>query len=366
MSQEIKHSNETDREHVVVAPDSIQRTPASDELSLLDLWSILFSKRSLIIGTVAVSLIISMAVAFLTTPVYQASIHFQPPLTKDVAALNIPKLGMNYTPDTVYQEFQRNFVSRILLWDFFIAHRLYEAYLDGDGPDDMDIDMAFEKYFLGSLKFVQRDTENFFRNATLNWNEPLQGASVLNAYSEYVQEITLKQFIEEINSKISMKKAEAQAKIDSLRGAARIKNNYRLAVLDENINIAKELGIKRQKGLSNEIVSDVFVEVTEKQPLYFQGYEVLEVEKRALQARKNNDPFTPGLSGALQQLKDLNLIKISADQARIVKVSQQAKASLQPLGPGMKLIAIVGIVLGLFLGTFIAFISHAISGRHIS
>lgn len=363
MAQEIKHTDETTQEHVVVAPDLTQRNAASDELGLFELWAILSRKRALILGVVAASLMISMTVAFTTPPVYQASIHFQPPLPKDVGAFNIQELGKEYTSDDVYQTFQRNFRSRINLWEFFIDNRLYEAYIDGNGVEDFDIETTFEEKFLGSIKLYQPDVEQFFSHATLDWKDPVQGALMLNAYSQSVYDKTLTQLIDEVNSKISIRKEEARAKIESLRRAAQSTKNDRLAVLDENINIAKELGIKRQKGISEEKASDIFVEVFKQQALYYQGYEVLEAEKRALLARKNNDPFTPGLDKALQQLDDLNSIRISADQVSAVQISQQAKALPVPAKPRKKLIVVLGAVLGLFLGTLVAFISHAVSGQ---
>ncbi len=365
MTQEIKHTEERPREYLVLDPELIRRNAASDEISLLDLWAILSRKRILILGVLAASLVISVAIAFLITPVYKATIHFQSPLNKDISALNIPWFSFGYTVDSVYKEFQKNFKARNKLWDFFNEKQLYKAYLDGNGIEDADIARAFEGDFMKDMTLHQPKDEQVFINATLNWKDPTEGAALLNEYSQAIHNITVEQYVGELNDKLILEAEHVQGQIELLRESAQRTKNNRLTKLEENINIAKELGIKRWEGLVEEKISDVLVDVSGEQPLYYQGYEVLEAEKRTLQARKDDDPFTPGLNKRLDRLEYLNAIKIPADRIHAVRITQQAKPLHQPIKPRKKLIIMLGGVLGLFLGVLMAFISHAVSGQRV-
>ena len=361
MTQEIKHTEERTREYLVLDPEFIRRNSVGDEINLFDLWAILYRKRILILGVLVASLVISVAIAFLISPVYQTTIHFQPPLNNDIAALNIPIFSSEYTSDGVFKVFQNNFKARNNLWAFFIEKQLYTAYLDKDGYEDADIAKAFEKEFLKDITLNQSSNVQVFINATLNWKDATEGATLLNEYSQTVNSKTVKQYVNELNNKLILEKERAHVQIKLLRASAqRIKYN-RLIELDENINIAKELGIKRWEGPVEGKTSDVFVEASGNQSQYYQGYEALEAEKRSLQARKNDDPFTPGLNGKMTQLELLKSINIPSDRISVVRVTQTATARHDPIKPNKILIVVLGGVLGIFLGVFMAFMSNAVS-----
>jgi len=362
MSEEIKHSEERNRQYLVLDPELIQRNTAGDEISLFDLWAVLSKKRTIILGIFAASLVISAATAFLLTPVYQATIYFEPPLKKDIEALIIPEFSSGYTTDSVYTAFQNNFMARNNLWDFFIEKQLYEAYLGENDYDDADIAYTFDKEFLKdiTLHLSKLGGEQAFMNATLDWDDATEGAALLNEYSQNVSNKTLEQYVDELGNKLLLEKERVHAKINLLRESAQREKEYLLAKLNENISIAKELGIKRRDDLLERKTSDVFVDASGKQPLYYQGYEALEAEKSALQSRKDNDPFVSGLNERLKELEYLNSIKIPADQITVVRVTQHAKALNQPIKPKKMLIIVLGGVLGLFFGIFAAFVAYAV------
>lgn len=365
MANKIKHAEEQPRQYLVLDPELIQRNTADNEISLFDLWAVLSKKRILILGFLAASLVISTAIAFLLTPVYQATIHFQPPFSKDIAALNISGFSSGYTTDGVYKSFQNNFISRNNLWGFFFKKQLYKAYLGEDGYDDADIAKVFEEKFLKDITLHQPKPggEQSFVYATLDWYDATEGAALLNEYSQTVSSETLEQYVDELSNKLILDKENLQAQITLLRESAQRDKEFHMIELDENISIAKELGIKRRDDLMEHEGSDVFVDASGNQPLYYQGYEALEAEKRTLQFRKNNDPFIPDLTEKLNNLEYLNAIKIPADQISVVRVTQQAKALPRPIKPKKKLIVVLGVVLGLFLSILAAFVAYVVTGR---
>jgi chain length determinant protein (polysaccharide antigen chain regulator) len=383
MTQENKHTEERVREYLVLDPELIQRYGADDEISLLDLWAILFKKRILIFAIVAASLVISVAIAYLSTPVYQSTVQFRPPHYKDIEALDILSFISNSDSmsdsdtDTEsksksksnsvsaendgFREFQTNLKARDNLWDFFIEKQLYKAYLDENGNTDAEIANAFENKFLKDMTTDQGNDKKEYITATLNWKDATAGSALLNEYSQAVIRKATDEYVDELNNKLNLMKKRVQTKIRLLRESRQRAKNDRLIELNENINIAKELGIKRGKGLVEWNTSDELIGIPGNQSQYYKGYEALEAEKRSLLARKNDDPFTPGLNEQLDQLDYLNTIRIPADRISVARAARQAMVSNQPIKPRKKLIVVIGGVFGLFLGVIMAFMSHVVS-----
>jgi len=365
MTQENKHTEERAREYLVLDPELIQRYSAGDEISLLDLWAILFRKRILIFAIVAASLVISVAIAYLSTPVYQSAVQFRPPQYTDIEALDILSVILESESKSAeidgFKAFQKNLKARDNLWDFFIEKQLYKAYLDENGSTDAGIANAFENKFLKDMTVDQGTDKKEYITATLNWQDATAGSALLNEYSQAVIRKATAQYVDELNDKLNLMKKRVQTKIKLLRESQQRAKTDRLIALDENINIAKELGIKRGKALVEWKTSDELVGVLGNQSLYYKGYEALEAEKRSLLTRKNDDPFTPGLNEQLDRLDYLNTIKVPADRISVARIATQAIVSNQPIKPRKKLIVVIGGVFGLFLGVIVAFMSHVVS-----
>jgi chain length determinant protein (polysaccharide antigen chain regulator) len=359
MSQEIKQTEERTRQYLILDPDLIQRNTAS-EISLFDLWAILSRKRILILGILGGSLAISATIAFLITPIYKATIHFAPPLDKDIAALNIPGVSSGYTTDGVYKAFQNNFRARNNLWEFFIEKHLYKAYPSENADGNTAIGETFERKFAKDITLNQPNGEQPFTNATLNWKDANEGAALLNEYSQTVITKTLAQYVDELSNTLLLDKERLQDDIKLIRESAQRKKEYYLSRLDENISIAKALGIKRRHDMGEMKTPDIFVPLSGTQPLYYEGYETLEAEKRSLQIRKDNDPFIPELTEKLKTLEFLNSVNVSANLFTVVRVTQQARASDKPIKPNKKLIVVLGSILGLFIGILAAFVAYAL------
>ena len=373
MTQGDDDKGDRPREYMVLAPELLLQRNTDDEISLYDLWAILARKRNLILVVVAVALAASVAIAYLISPVYQASIYFSEPLNKDIAPLNIPEFSSGYTSDGVFKTFLKNFESRENLWELYTQKQLYKAYLDEKDAEDIEINRAFTEFFakdLVLLKPKDKESDQLFLKASLDWKSDIEGAAMLNEYSQLVMHKTVEEFVDELQSKLAREKNDLEAKIALLRKTEDRSTKYRLTVLEENIRIARELGLNRPKTLEDQKTSrgeqntsDVYVTLSEKQPLYYQGYELLEAEKQALLSRKDHDPFISGLKAAQDRLDYLNTITIPANIIHVAQISLEAKALGKPIKPKKKLIVALGGVLGLFLGMLLAFMSHAVAWK---
>jgi len=351
-------------------PPHIILAAQGDEISLTDVFRLLGRKRNLILGVVGISILASLVFAFLIPPVYQATIHFLPPLRQDIDALNVSVLGTTYTPVDVYGEFQSNFMARNNLWDFFMDKQLYRGYLDNDAPSNEEISQAFEKKFLHDLKLNRPRgsiADKAFVSATLEWPISVEGAALLNGYSQMVIDRTTLQFVNELNSEIQLSVERLEKNIESLRSSSEVQNKRQLAILEENITIARSLDLKRAGLFEPENTSSgIIVDTTNNQAVYNKGYEVLEAEKAALLNRKNNDPFIPELVELIKQQEYLGNLAVQGDEIEVVRITQPASASSIPVKPRKKLIVIFGGILGLVAGVMLAFVTHLVSTQRKS
>ena len=366
MTQGDDDKGDRPREYMVLAPELLLQRNTDDEISLYDLWAILARKRNLILVVVAVALAASVAIAYLISPVYQASIYFSEPLNKDIAPLNIPEFSSGYTSDDVFKTFLKNFESRENLWEFYTQKQLYKAYLGEKESEDAAINRAFSGSFVKDLALLKpkgKESNQAFFKASLDWESDIEAAALLNEYSQLAMNNTVKQIVDELQSKLAREKKDLEDKITLLRKTTERSTNYRLTVLEENIHIARELGLARPKILEDQKTGDVYVTLSEKQPLYYQGHELLEAEKQALLSRKYQDPFISGLKAAQDRLDYLNTIIIPTDKISVVQIIQEAKALGVPIKPHKKIIVIMGGVFGLLLGILLAFISHAVASK---
>ncbi len=339
----------------------------SDEIDLYELWQGLMRQKWVIVVTTALFLIVAVAACYLIPETYRANAYFLPPLKKDVDALNIPDVTEDYTVEGVYQEFQRSFRSRDALWRFYQQRQLWDAYLSGEQLDKALEQKAFEKGWLQAIALhlpKGKDADEAFVSASLDWNAPTEAEALLSDYIQMVSAEVATRFLDEVADQVQSKRETIEEKIVALRLSAESSRLRQLVVLEENIAIARRLGISKATTLDSAYKSTgVVVDASGRQPMYAKGYEVLEAERDALLAREDNDPFTPGLDALLATLDYLKTIELSADEISVVRISQPATALPDPVKPNNKLIVAVGLVLGVFAGLVLALIRNAIASR---
>ena len=130
-------------------------------------------------------------------------------------------------------------------------------------------------------------------------------------------------------------------------------------------------------------------------PLYFMGVEALEAERTALMQRKsddftegriaqiakelqllqsnreievlnrreNEDLFLAGVQPVRAEVARLRNLSIDMSRLKLVTIDKQALEPLRPVKPQKALIILLGLVLGGFIGAFIAVIRHLVKNR---
>lgn len=198
-----------------------------------------------------------------------------------------------------------------------------------------------------------------------------------------------------------VKRAQLQDELKALRLQLKTERNDRMAQLSEAISIAESLGIKKPTtpsaladGERTGSASVMRTEVNNQQiPLYFMGVEALEAERKALQRRtsddftearvaqiakellllqsnrqveilaqrKNEDIFLSNVQPLRAEVARLRNLNIDISRLKLVTIDRQALAPVDPIKPRKGLIIVISLILGVLLGSILAFIRHVVS-----
>ena len=194
----------------------------------------------------------------------------------------------------------------------------------------------------------------------------------------------------------ALQRAQLQDELRALRGELKARRESRIQSLEEAIQIAKTLGIESPTTPSAMAGAQrqgqvVLTEVNSQEtPLYFMGVNALEAERQALnarrsddfseprvaeiekelallarnrqvemlEARQNEDLYLKDLAEWRQEAAQLKGIKFDTDGLRLARLDQQALEPLAAVKPKRALIIVLGMVLGLMAGVFIALLRN--------
>ena len=334
----------------------------SEEINLSSIFDRIIQKKSILIGIIAASFILSVIYAFHKEETYKAQAYLIPPESRYTQPLNV-FLDDGYrlsreeiTPSTVYRVFMLNLQSRKYQRKYFFDNNLHQYF------DENDLEKSFTNNFYKNLSFVleskitSRDfREQQFLTVSFIHTNPKQAASWLNDYIKMVSNSTSKDFVDGINILIKNTKKTFESEIISKKNLERKITKDRIVQLEEALIIARELGINdREPGISNQqsVILSEDESIHSKNPIYLYGTKALNAEIKALQKRKNTDSFISGLRQLEQKAKSLETITVEVSDVRSAQLDQAATVPQVRHAPKRKLI----VFLGTFLGGFIAFV----------
>ncbi|WP_256583380.1 GNVR domain-containing protein [Pseudomonas sp. SWI44] len=390
----------------------------------------------LVVAVASLCTVIGVAYATLSTPIYEASTILRPVALNQLDALNRSQI-YTLTPTEALKKVGAALESYNTRLDFFRSRPdLIDAFQD----EGQTLEQAFEDFNRNSLSMKQSDSkkiESMTDSLELNmiYEKGVEGAAFLNDFVDFAIErerISLSQDMQaillnriaEVDSKLSfavaeyqkvkesriahleevdaIKRAELNDELKGLRVQLKLRREARLEQLEEAINIAKSLGLKKpstpslmadEASLNSNVIR---TEVNSQQaPLYFLGVNVLEAERKALRertsddfmepriaqirkelvmlstnrkvqilkARKNEGAFLDGIEALRIEHLRLKRINTNLDGVDIVSIDRRAVASSKPVKPRKMVIVIISSVIGLLLGFSLAILRGAFKER---
>ena len=363
-----------------------QQLVYDDEISLRDILLVLIRQRKIILLVSLFVVVVTILYALLASPVYQVKASFLPPTNKDVAVLNIEGVS-EIKKDELYTAFERQLNSISLRRDVFDDKKIFSE-LDGENED-----LAFEKYF-ETLKVVKKKVKKGgglgIMSLTLDGGDSEEMVDVINTIVTKANQKAVRGIVDGIVFSVNNKTSIAQLEVDLLRKDLREKL---IEIDNEKVTLAKEAGLLKNKvepkeGVKKNIVltenapasvsdkndnSSILLDIKLRMRLLefnlenkntfskkeqFKEFEnKLQERKDKLQERKDK---LQERKDKLQE-KELELIKLKAiqlnvDDIKAASIEQLAYASGKKIKPKRSLIVAIGLLLGLILGVFLAFV----------
>jgi chain length determinant protein (polysaccharide antigen chain regulator) len=353
-------------------PHSFSRSPDPDSpegLSFVDLWQVLAGKWKLLAFSVSFSLIGAILYLFMATPLYETEVILLPPESPHVSALNIKDLN-EITALEIYGEFIRNLKSISLRRQFFDQNDLGSMLATGTREPRND-DGVFRHKFHNRFRVkVGTSNEAGFVSISLRGEDPELIREMLNGFVLLAARLAINQIREGIRKQIDFE-------IDSLRDQIQIERSFakelrldRIAMLEEQIHIARELDLMTRGNTPHRNPARNNIEVavtTADEPLYLRGIKELTAEKKILEKRENDDPFIVELREKQIRLAYLESSwkKLQASTSNIfaARIDQSASVPDNPVRPRRVLVLTESLLLGVIIGMFMAFLVNFVEQR---
>lgn len=317
-----------------------------DEISLSDLWHFLVRQWKVIGAITGLSALGAVAYVLLATPIYEAQAAVKPPENKYVEVLNISGISQISSAD-IFVKFTENLKSNSLRQQFVEENPQFFP-LRGSVPKIRD----------------GRKNGNDLVFVSLQGYEAKLLADWVNAFILWAERRTIGDFVDAAEVKIANQKKEIQKQLQIGRDFASQRRLDRIALLENQIAIARASKIfdRQLSGYSIVAEGQKFGETLEtlQGPLYMRGVKELTAEKEGLKKRKNDEPFIPGFrekqEGLVKLDADLKQLYAAGANAHAVAVDSPAIQNKTPVKPRRMRVLAMSVVLGGSIGILVAFV----------
>lgn len=339
-----------------------------DEISLLDLFMILWRNRIVSVVVAAAILVLTLAYLFLAQPVYKAETQLLPPQPRDVQPLNVAQqLGLlGYGPGDVYGEFIRQLNSLDLRYRFFRENNLLDYYVEGE--KGVLENTVFHEMFSEKLvvHYPRKDSNDYFHRVTFEIDDDEKSAELLNRFIEMAVTMARDNLIGNVKNSMAAEIQRLESDLASKKNVIKQRREDLVAQMEEALLIARRLKINRPADYTREYErytqnESVAVNVMER-PLYIRGILALEAEIETLKNRKSDEPYISGLRDVEERLDAIRALAFDPQSIRVVTIDMPALIPEKPLRPKKLLVLVIGMLMAGFLGIAAAFIAEFIKG----
>ncbi|WPC06765.1 Wzz/FepE/Etk N-terminal domain-containing protein [Pseudomonas benzenivorans] len=417
-------------------PDQPQQPSYSnDEIDLVELLRSLFQQKYLILAVACLITLGAAAFAFLATPHYQVQSVLRPVDRGSLDELNGTGV-YELTPAEALSRVGAGLSSYENRLKFF---RDNQPLFTGLVEPGRSLEQVFEEFNRSAFTMLQVDPKrpnslSEFVGISLTYPKGVDGVAVVNGLVTAVQEtereriatdlkvlianrlFALEQKIEAARASYeaskqaqiaklleqdALRRAQLQDELQALRGELKTRRGNRIQRIDEAMQIAESLGIR--KPTTPSAMADVQqqgqvvrTEVNSREiPLYFMGVDALKAERQALserssddfsepriaeiekelallsrnrqvevlERRKNEDLYLKDLAEWRQEAAQLKGIKFDTSTLQLVRVDQLALEPLSAVKPKKALVIGLGGFAGLMLGVFVALLRNLLRPR---
>ncbi|MGE1155976.1 Wzz/FepE/Etk N-terminal domain-containing protein [Pseudomonas kitaguniensis] len=408
---------------------------SSDEIDIVAVLHSVWQQKKLVLVVAAGAVVVAATYAFLATPVYQVSSVLRPAAINELDALNRSEI-YKLPPGEALVKVGAALESYETRLGFFRANQALFKSFEQPGRT---LEQSFEEFNRNSINLIlpdpkKSDSLGSYIKLEMNYPKGVDGVTILNGFIDYAiaserqqiaadMEVIVRNRLNELSGKWTsvrsnydidkeakiaslheadtLKRSQLQDELKALRSQLRTMRQDRMAQLNEAINIAKSLGIRKPstpsslgeagRATGNSVMR---TEINNQQlPLYFMGVDALEAERTALSQRKSDDftelriaqiakeqqllqnnrqievlaqrekedLFLNGVEPMRAEIARLRNLNVDMSSLKLVSIDRQALEPWSPIKPRKALILILGLVIGLALGVLAAITRYFIA-----
>jgi len=360
------------------APSNAQsRDHADDEISLGELFGMLWQGKWLIVAVMAIAVCIASAYVSFTPNIYEARSEILPPSDSSVAAYDsawqlitgsptttIVAAGADSSVDPVditakrfYKAVGQRLASEFLRRYFFesscmAADPVHNSKVESS--DQAELQDKQSQHVPSAISVTEDEGGKGGKIKmkrivlTVQGTNPQQVADWANQYMQCAIRTVQQEWLNNLDSERQQRIQYLDRQIEAQRAVAQKQKINRIAMLRETMVLAQANELQTANNTSSLVSS------YQSDSLYLRGSRVLKAELGELENRSNNDPFIPELPHLLEHKKLLENITLTANQIGVAQVDLPAITPVAPIKPKKALILVLSVMLGAMLGGTIA------------
>ncbi|MDM2849069.1 LPS O-antigen length regulator Wzz(fepE) [Citrobacter sp. Cpo074] len=246
-----------------------QPTANANEIDLVNLIEILWRARTKIIATVFAFACVGILVSFLLPQKWTSQAIVTPAeavqwqgLENTLTKLRVLDMDISVSRGDVFNLFIKKFQSPSLLEDYLRSSPYVMDQLKGADIDEMELHQAIvrlsEKMKAVDTNLGKKNETSLYTSWTLSFTAPQaeEAQSVLKGYIQYISALVVKETLEDIRNKLSIKTSYEKERLEMDR--VRLKNQLEANIqrLSYSLEIANAAGIKKPVYSNGQAVKD--------------------------------------------------------------------------------------------------------------
>ncbi|KAA1144026.1 MULTISPECIES: LPS O-antigen length regulator Wzz(fepE) [Citrobacter] len=246
-----------------------QPTANANEIDLVNLIEILWRARTKIIATVFAFACVGILVSFLLPQKWTSQAIVTPAeavqwqgLENTLTKLRVLDMDISVSRGDVFNLFIKKFQSPSLLEEYLRSSPYVMDQLEGADIDEMELHQAIvrlsEKMKAVDTNLGKKNETSLYTSWTLSFTAPQaeEAQSVLKGYIQYISALVVKETLEDIRNKLSIKTSYEKERLEMDR--VRLKNQLEANIqrLNYSLEIANAAGIKKPVYSNGQAVKD--------------------------------------------------------------------------------------------------------------
>ena len=347
-----------------------QPTANANEIDLVNLIEILWRARTKIIATVFAFACVGILVSFLLPQKWTSeaivtpaeSVQWQE-LENTLTKLRVLDMDISVSSGDVFNLFIKKFQSPSLLEEYLRSSPYVMDQLKGADIDEMELHQAIvrlsEKMKAVDTNLGKKNETSLYTSWTLSFTAPQaeEAQSVLKGYIQYISALVVKETLEDIRNKLSIKTSYEKERLEMDR--VRLKNQLEANIqrLNYSLEIANAAGIKKPVYSNGQAVKD---DPDFSISLGADGIErKLEIEKSVTDVAEINGELRN------RQYHVEQLLAMNVSDVKFTPFKYQLTPSLpvKKDGPAKSMIVILAALLGGMVACGGVLLNHAMMSR---